>query len=98
MTHDVALFHRRNEAVIEMKVRSANASARNFHDRVAWIQNSGIGDVLDSHVLYTHIANGFHAILLLATKTSLRSDPERIGCVGSAILSTPVTTSRGPCG
>src|SRR5438270_8540637 len=81
-----------------MKVRPTNASAGDLHDCVAGIENGGVGYILDTHLFDSHITDCFHAMLLLVANVSLRFVPRGSGRVGSAILSTPVTKSRGPCG
>src|SRR5215471_14067517 len=97
MTHDVALLHGWDEAIIEMKVGTADAGAGDSHNGIAGIEDGRIRNGLHAHFFDTHITNSFHAILLFAAKTSLRLNPERTGRAGSATLITPVMKSRGPC-
>src|SRR5436305_7114570 len=63
MAHNVALLHGRNQAVVQVKIRSTNTSAGNPDDCVPRVQDGWVGDRLHPHVFYAHITNCFHATL-----------------------------------
>src|ERR687883_349785 len=60
---DVALFHRRDVAVVEMEVRAADRGGGDLHDRVAVVQDLRVRDVLDLHRVAPRPDVGAHQAL-----------------------------------
>ena len=57
---DVVLLHRRDVAVVQVQVAPADGGARHAQDRVAAVEDLGIGHVFDAHILLAHPADGLH--------------------------------------
>ena len=51
VAEDVALLHRRDEAVVEVQVGAADRRRGDLHDGVAPVQDLRVGHLLDPHVL-----------------------------------------------
>jgi hypothetical protein len=51
VSENIASLHRRNVAVEQMEIRSADGGRCDPHDRVAWIENLRIGNPLDADVV-----------------------------------------------
>ena len=64
MAENVALFHRRDVAAVDVQVRAADGGRGDFDDGVAWIQDRRIGNGLDADVFLAVIADRFHRGLL----------------------------------
>jgi hypothetical protein len=60
MPENVALLHRRHEAVIEVEVRAADGGGSHSNDRVAWIDDPRIGNVVHPDVMRSVVHDGFH--------------------------------------
>src|SRR5918993_2859843 len=60
MPHDVALFHRGHEAVIEVQIGPANRRRRNFDDGIALIENYGIRHINHLHMSFSIPTISFH--------------------------------------
>src|SRR5918998_5284246 len=78
---DVALLHRRHEAVVEVQVRTADGRRRDSDDRVVTVQDLRVRDVLDLDVAGAHPAHSLHdssppAPAVTATRSSSS------GCAG----------------
>src|SRR5690606_4226668 len=63
MAHDVAGFHARHEAVIEMQVGAADGAARHPDDRIPRMLDFRIGDLVAADVLLAVPAKCFHRVL-----------------------------------
>jgi hypothetical protein len=48
---DVALFHRRNESIVKMEIRSANRSRSDPNNRVSRIDDFGFRHRFDAHIV-----------------------------------------------
>src|SRR6185369_1380718 len=64
MSYDVSLLHRRNESVIEVKVRSADRRPRYPHDRIMRIQYLRVGHLFHPHISWSKPTNSLHRIVL----------------------------------
>jgi hypothetical protein len=62
VAQDVALLHRRHEAVVEVEIRAADRGRGDADDGVAGVQDLGIRDLLDPDISLTHPAVGIHRI------------------------------------
>jgi hypothetical protein len=60
VTEDVALLHRRHEAVVKVQVRAADRGTRDTNDGVARAEDLRVRDVLNFDALLAHPAVGFH--------------------------------------
>ena len=49
VAEDVALLHGRHVAVVQVEVGAADRGRADLHDRVAVVQDLGVGDLLDLH-------------------------------------------------
>ena len=62
VAHDVALLHRGNEAVEEMKIGSADCGGRDLDDRVLRIEDFRVGHLLHPDFLLAFPAGRFHRL------------------------------------
>src|SRR5205085_10544963 len=60
MAEDVARFHRRNEAVINMQIRAADRRRRDPDNRVALVQYFWVGHISHLDRLQIHPSSGSH--------------------------------------
>jgi hypothetical protein len=63
MAENVARFHRRNQAVVQMQVGAADRRPGDFDDRVAPVKNLRIGYVFDAEIVPAVPTVGFHPFL-----------------------------------
>ena len=62
VAHHVAGFHKRYEAVDKVKIRAANAGRCDSYDRIAFIDNLGLGNVFHAHFVGSAPDEGFHGL------------------------------------
>src|SRR3954454_2438470 len=62
MAQDVTLFHRRDEAVIQVQVGPADRRGGDPDDRVVRVQDLGIGHLLYPDIVLAHPASGSHDV------------------------------------
>src|SRR5206468_8311052 len=70
---DVALLHRRNEAIVEMQVRSADRRGCNPDNGVPCIQYLRIRNFLDPDIVFVVPASCFHNLLCILSSLASRS-------------------------
>src|SRR6185436_16181074 len=68
MTEDVAFHHRRNVAVVQMQVGTADRGRSYFDDGVARVENLRFRHILHAHVVFAVPAKRLHWISLPAPK------------------------------
>ena len=77
VAEDVAAPHRRDEAVEQVQVGAADRGERDLDDRVARVQDLGIGHLLDAHIVRSVPAQCFHRAASLAA-VPWWSEPRRL--------------------
>src|SRR5947209_2023646 len=70
----VALLHRRDEMIIEMKVGAADCGRANFYDCVALIQNLRVWNLLNPHVLFAVPAVRSHSLSPFQKLTAIQQN------------------------
>ncbi|MDP9759420.1 hypothetical protein QE432_004853 [Agrobacterium sp. SORGH_AS 745] len=60
MAHDVAAMHFGHDAVVEMKIRTADCAGGHLDNRVAAVLDLWIGDTLTANVVLTVPGQGLH--------------------------------------
>ena len=68
VAQDVAGFHRGDASAIEMQVRSANAGGRDANDRIAGIDQLGVGNAFDANILCSAPTDSLHRRLPFAQR------------------------------
>ena len=57
---NVAFFHCRDEAVVQMQIRSANGRACNLDDGIVRVQDRRVADVVNLNLATSHPTERFH--------------------------------------
>ena len=78
MSEDVALFHRGNETVEQVKIRPAYSGGRDTHNGVVGVFDFWIGDGVDADVSRTVPADRLHQVF-----------PPKLHLVDSTLAATP---------
>jgi hypothetical protein len=60
MAEHVAFLHRRNVAIVDVQIRSADRRRRHLDDGVAWIEDDRVRDGLDPDVPFAFPTDGSH--------------------------------------
>jgi len=60
VAHDVAAMHFGHDAVVEMKIRTADCAGGHLDNRVAAVLDLWIGDTLTANVVLTVPGQGLH--------------------------------------
>ena len=64
VAEDVAGLHERDEAVDQVQVGAADAGRRDADDGIAAVEDLGVGNVLDLHLVRCTPDEGFHDVFL----------------------------------
>src|SRR6185436_13375670 len=95
MTEDVAFHHRRNVAVVQMQVGTADRGRSYFDDGVARVENLRLRHILHAHVVLAVPAKRLHWISLPAPKAALPAAALLVNVLGvSEEVDSKVLASR----